>query len=471
MSEVRPPLTRHTRGRVLFGVCAGLAEHLRMSVTAVRVLMLIMAFCAGAGLILYLWLWALLPLEESPGTSPDARTPSGTEAPVTRTRRTGVPGMQPTGAQPPGAQVPPSQAAEDVFMRVAVNVRGSYRRNPSLWFGFVIGVMLLLLSGGLVASSLGVRVPWGAIIPIVLLIAGVVLVWVNLNDTERKKWRGRTGTPTTPAVIRLVGGLALLVLGIVFVVLTATNGTPILSTMLAVFAVLVGIALVLVPFAVRFSRNYLAERADAARTSERADIAAHLHDSVLQTLTLIRRRHDDPVEVARLARGQERELREWLYGSKLEPGVSLADAVKNMAGEIEDLYGVEIDTVIVGDVRSDRAETPDAGPSGESENSAGPAARLGALQAAAREAMVNAAVHAGGTVSVYAEFSADAQQIFVRDRGDGFDVDDIDESRHGVRHSIIGRMERHGGSAEIVHGSGGGTEVRLTMTNSEGTKA
>lgn len=442
MSTTRPPLTRHIRGRVLFGVCAGLAEHLGLSVTAVRIIMLVAAFCAGAGLVLYLWLWALLPLE---GESGDVE-----------------PGMP--SVQQEGRAGPPSEIAGDVFMRVATNVRGSYRRNPSLWFGFVIGIALLLVAGGLIASAQGVRVPWGVIIPVILLIAGVVLVWVNLSDTERKRWRGRTGSPTSLAVVRLIGGLALLVLGIVFVVLTATNGTPIFSTVLAVFAVLVGIALVLVPFAVRFSRKILAERSEAARTSERADIAAHLHDSVLQTLTLIRRRNDDPVEVARLARGQERELREWLYGSKLEPGVSLADAVKNMAGEIEDLYGVEIDTVIVGDVLSDPAAETD--PDGSNS-----AARLGALQAAAREAMVNAAVHAGGTVSVYAEFTAAKQQIFVRDRGEGFEPDDVDDSRHGVRHSIIGRMERHGGSAEIVRGQSGGTEVRMTMTSDEGTKA
>ena len=79
--------------------------------------------------------------------------------------------------------------------------------------------------------------------------------------------------------------------------------------------------------------------------------------------------------------------------------------------------------------------------------------------------MVNAAKYAadGGPVSVYAELEPAQASIFVRDRGPGFDLDAVPPDRLGVRQSIIGRMERNGGRAEITSALGHGAEVRLTM--------
>ncbi len=198
------------------------------------------------------------------------------------------------------------------------------------------------------------------------------------------------------------------------------------------------------PWGLRLWRDLDAERAARARESERADIAAHLHDSVLQTLALIQRRSDDPVQVARLARAQERDLRDWLYGSGPAGGGTLAAQVKGAAAEVEDRHGVSVDVVVVGDRAEDERTT--------------------ALVAALREAMVNAVRHGRDPpVQVYVESGPDGVEAFVRDRGPGFDPDAVPADRLGVRESIIARTERHGGTADVRSTPGDGTEVRLTM--------
>jgi signal transduction histidine kinase len=186
------------------------------------------------------------------------------------------------------------------------------------------------------------------------------------------------------------------------------------------------------------------ERRERIRQEERAEVAAHVHDSVLHTLTLIQRSAHDQREVARLARSQERELRNWLYQPKADADASMAAAVRRVAAEVEDEHGVPVEIVVVGDCDL----TP----------------RLGSLLQAARQAMVNAAKYAEApVVSVYAEVEADEVTVFVRDRGKGFDLDGVPLDRMGIRESIIGRMERNGGSARVKTGPGEGTEVMLTM--------
>jgi signal transduction histidine kinase len=168
-----------------------------------------------------------------------------------------------------------------------------------------------------------------------------------------------------------------------------------------------------------------------------------MHDSVLHTLTLIQRHHDDPAQVARLARAQERELREWLYGERKSAAESFAEAIRAAAAEVEDRHGARLDVVSVGDAPLDP--------------------QLEACVAAAREAMVNAAKYAPeAPISVYAELADDRVEVFVKDRGPGFDLDAVAPDRMGVRESIRGRMQRHGGQAEIRTAPGEGTEVRLT---------
>lgn len=234
--------------------------------------------------------------------------------------------------------------------------------------------------------------------------------------------------------------LVLLVAGVALFVSENTNGTA--STLLAPGAVAVALLLVVGPWAWRLTRERDAERAERVRTEERADLAARVHDSVLQTLTLIQK---DPGNARRLARRQERELRAWLYPDR-EPAAegTLADAVESAAAEIEELHGVRVEVVRTGDAPLDE--------------------RTHALVLAGREAMANAARHAGvEEVSVFLDAGDDDVSLYVRDRGTGFDPDAVAADRRGLAESIRGRMERVGGTARIVSKTGKGTEVELKL--------
>ena len=185
------------------------------------------------------------------------------------------------------------------------------------------------------------------------------------------------------------------------------------------------------------------------RTQERADLAAHLHDSVLQTLALIQKNANDGPTVARLARSQERDLRSWLYAGEATDDSTVASALRGVAAEVEDAHGVSVEVVNVGDCPMTEPLRP--------------------VVNATREAVTNAAKHAGtGQVDVYAEVTAAAVDVFVRDRGQGFDPAAIAEDRYGVRNSIIDRMDRHGGSADVRSTPGEGTEVRLHLPTTAG---
>lgn len=204
-----------------------------------------------------------------------------------------------------------------------------------------------------------------------------------------------------------------------------------------------GVAVLALPWLVRTFQDLTAERRARIREQERAELAGHIHDSVLQTLTLIQRHADDPDRVRRLSRAEERRLRSWLY----EP-VGLADerlgaALQHEAARIEQEYDAAIEVVLVGDRAMGNAPAR-------------------ALLAASAEAMVNAAKHAGGQISVYCEVSEAGADVYVRDRGPGFDPDRIPPDRHGIRDSITGRLQDEGGKAEFVTRDPG-TEVHLSI--------
>jgi hypothetical protein len=244
------------------------------------------------------------------------------------------------------------------------------------------------------------------------------------------------------------GGLGVaLVLAAGFAFLWANGAIrPAGEALLAAFAVLVAVALIFAPSWRRLGRSLAAERTERIRSQERADVGAHLHDSVLQTLALIQRSAEDPKQVAALARRQERELRGWLTdGGSRESGDRLdAALLETVAAEVEALAGGSIEVVAVGDCPLD--------------------ARAGAVVGAAREAMLNALKFAGTTpVSVYAELSAERVQVFVRDRGSGFDLAAVPQARRGVRESIVGRMQRAGGVATVRSLPDGGTEVEIVL--------
>jgi signal transduction histidine kinase len=256
-------------------------------------------------------------------------------------------------------------------------------------------------------------------------------------------------------VVRVLSGAVFVAAGIAVFLLGNIQLGQVQFALLAVVATLVGVAVLTVPWWLRLARDLGEERRERIVETERAEIAAHLHDSVLQTLALIQRQSDQPREVLRLARGQERELRHWLYGPTgygrqrsasgdpvLDSG--LAEAITAAAAEVEDTYAIDVRPVVVGDRPLDDG--------------------LRALVLAAREAMVNAAKHAEVTdISVYVEVEPDEVHAFVRDRGVGFDQDDIPDDRHGLADSVHGRMSRHGGAVRLRSGPGEGTEVHLTM--------
>jgi signal transduction histidine kinase len=249
--------------------------------------------------------------------------------------------------------------------------------------------------------------------------------------------RGVTSWALLGAALIVGGGLVFLWLNDA---LAATR-----DVVLGVVVVLVAGGLILAPWWLRLVRGLSAERAARIRTQERADVAAHLHDSVLQTLALVQKRADDPRAVATLARRQERELRAWLNGEP-PPGAgdTFAALLQRVAAEVEEAHGVAVELVTVGDCPLDeRAEV---------------------IAAAAREALTNAAKFAPDSpVSLYAECAGGRLEVFVRDRGPGFDLATVPADRRGVRESIVGRMERHGGRAVVHSEAGEGTEVELFL--------
>ncbi len=205
-----------------------------------------------------------------------------------------------------------------------------------------------------------------------------------------------------------------------------------------------GFMIIFGPWVSSLARDLGEERRNRIRADERTEMAAHLHDSVLQTLALIQRT-DDPKKMVTLARAQERDLRNWLYGPKTEGSeVGLRQALETAASDVEGKHDVPVEVVVVGDM-----------PLNE---------RGVALVAASGEAMTNAAKHSGAhKVSVFAEVTDSEAEIFVTDQGKGFDPTDIPEGRHGIKDSLHARMKRQGGESEINSEPGEGTEVRLTL--------
>jgi len=328
-----------------------------------------------------------------------------------------------------------------------------------------IGIGLLVLGDLLFVRAAG---PWpgDAIVwPAAVAALGALLIWRAPVAALRRRrgWAAhRTSEPSPPRrssgrtrALRLPevsgGGLGVaLVLVGGFAFLWANGATrPAGEALLAALAVLIAVALIFAPSWRRLASSLAVERTERIRSQERADVGAHLHDSVLQTLALIQRSAEDPKQVAALARRQERELRGWLAGGdSREPGDTLAAALEAAAAEVEAAVGGSVEVVAVGDC-----------PLRE---------RAAAVLAAAREAMLNAAKFAGqAPVSVYAELSGERIQVFVRDRGAGFDPAAVPPERQGVRESILGRMRRAGGSAAVRSLPGGGTEVEIAIDSGD----
>jgi two-component sensor histidine kinase len=299
----------------------------------------------------------------------------------------------------------------------------------------VLGIAVLAAAGAMWLGSAGINVHPEVVLPVVAIGIGAVFFWSQLDDA------GPSGSRRPVRWIWLVVGLGLVTLGLVGLLARGTNLADLWQVAGAVLAALVGLAVLSAPWILRLWSNLREEQAARIRATERADIAAHLHDSVLQTLALIQRQSQDASTVARLARAQERQLRSYLYDEDARAG-TLGAALTAALDEVEDLHGVPVELVVTGD----RPMDP----------------HLDALVKAVREAAWNAVRHASPPVTAYVEVGPKTVEAFVRDHGSGFDLDDVAADRAGVRESIVGRMERHGGTAKIRRRSDG-TEIELCL--------
>ena len=377
---------RSRTDRVIAGVCGGVGARLGIDATIVRIAFVALAL-AWVGVPLYLLAWILLPKSPTADASPE-----------------------PAGAGPP---------ARTVTRRAA-------------------GIALIVLGTVLLVRHLGVSLPDTVIWPALCVAFGLGIV----------VWRAQPAAGLDRRVaMRIAAGTILLALGIGAIAAANLSLAAVRDGLLSGGLVVGGLALIGGPWVAVLLRDRHQERQRRIRADERAEVAAHLHDSVLQTLALVQR-SDDPARMAALARRQERELRGWLYGGGSEPDpATVRAAVEHLAGVVEDRHGVVMDVVAVGDAPLDPA--------------------MESLVAAAGEAMTNAARWSGcPTVSVFLEATPARVEVFVRDRGSGFDPEAVAGDSHGIRDSIRGRLDRVGGRCEITSSKGHGTEVRLHLARS-----
>ncbi|MGA7988499.1 MAG: PspC domain-containing protein [Candidatus Dormiibacterota bacterium] len=393
--------------RLLGGVASGISARTGVDVQYVRLAFIIAALFSGFGVAAYVLAWMLLPAANEPITIA-SRAMNDKQ----------------------GLAVASGLASLLIAVLVVVSFAGAG------WFG---------------------TLAW----PLVITVVGLVLLVRNAPPDEKATLRGlvdpllgftgdmsrsRTAVRVSVAVVLLAGGLALLLLG--------HARTSLLLPLAGVALVIAAIAFVFGPWWLRITRDLVTERQARDRAEERADMAARVHDSVLQTLALIQRHVDDPQQVIQLARAQERELRSWLFdgrppGSLGDESTTLAAGIRLIQTDVEAQHHVSVETVIVGDCALDDD--------------------LVALLGAAREATVNAAKWSGvPVISIFCEIEPAGVTLFVRDRGRGFDAGAVPPDRKGLSESIRGRIARHGGTANVRSAPGAGTEVSLTMPRSAG---
>ncbi|MEV4562445.1 PspC domain-containing protein [Nonomuraea sp. NPDC049419] len=379
-------MLRPMEGRLLGGVAQGLATQLKLDPVVIRLMFVLLTAVGWAGAPAYAVLWMVTPREPYEG------------------------------------QVPPrdwSQLAAFTAIGVAV-----------LAFGLLTG-----------ASQGGI-----GLLPFAVGGIGALILWQQADPERRRSWMSGAALSIRKNRVRTLLGIALVVIGAVGFLYSQGELAQARPGLMFTIVVVGGLAVIAAPWLAGLWKELQLERRERIRQEERAEVAAMVHDSVLHTLTLIQRVAHDPREVSRLARSQERELRNWLYQPAQDADATVAAAVRRIAAEEEDAHGVPIEVVCVSDIDLDAA------------------GKLAAMLKASRQAMVNAAKYSESpSISVYAEVEGEEVTIFVKDRGKGFDLDAIPLDRMGIRESIIGRMERHGGTARVRTAPGEGTEVMLTM--------
>lgn len=386
--------TRSTADRLVAGVAGGIAERLGVDATLIRLAFVVLSFAGGFGIVAYLFAWLI-----------GAERPAGAEAPSVERRS--------------GARVVISMAM------------------------VVLGMLLLLREAGLWLGD-------ALVFSIAMTAFGSAIIWMRGEDAGRARFARIASRLTARDALagrskgRVLAGTLLVVAGMITFLIANTSLGSLGNVVFAVVVTVAGLGLILGPWAYGLINQLATERRERIRSDERAEVAAHLHDSALQTLAMIQRA-GSPQEMVTLARVQERELRAWLYGRERNGADTLSRAVDEMASRVEGLHRVKVETVVVGDVS----------PMDD---------RLRALVDAVGEATTNAAKHSGArNVSVYFEVGPDSITAYVRDEGSGFDPDTLPTDRRGIAESIVGRMTRHGGTAVVTSAPASGTEIRLVI--------
>jgi signal transduction histidine kinase/phage shock protein PspC (stress-responsive transcriptional regulator) len=392
--EHGPMFVRSRRDRVITGVAGGLAERLGVDSVLIRLGFVVLALAGGVGVALYLILFAV--------------TPEETEAPE-----------------------PVSRSG------------GRHR---------TVAIILVLAGTLLILRSLKLWFGDALVWPAALAAVGSAIIWVRA-DRAGRAWQGFSlrpqaangdAAPSSISPVRLMIGAVLVAGGTAAFLAANISRGAVGAVIVATAVTLSGLALIIGPWIMRLARQLSEERRERIRAEERQEVAAHLHDSVLQTLALIQR-SEDPSRMSALARVQERELRAWLYRPVGSPnGDLLSAAVDELDERIELSHHIRVESVVVGDCPLD-----------------------GGIQAvvdACGEALTNAAKHSGAaSVSLYVEVDPESVTAYVRDQGKGFDPETVPDDRRGIADSIRGRLQRYGGTAEVVSSPGEGTEVRLRL--------
>jgi signal transduction histidine kinase len=403
------PLRRVREERFAGGVAAGIAAKTGFNVTLVRIVFVLAALGSGFGAAVYVVAWLLIPAVGEPHNIA-------------------------------------SEAITD-------------RRGIALAAALASVLVVLQLAASAVGASWLADLSW----PLIVSVAGIVLIWRNAPEVEQALIRrvaepllGLSGEIKRSRIaIRVVLALILLSVG-AGVLLSGHPNRSALRPLSGVVLVIAAIVVMLGPWWLRVARDLVNERQARARAEERADMAARVHDSVLQTLALIQLKAEQPQQVVQLARAQERELRSWLFdgtapGSLDGKVTTIAAGVRRIQQDVETQHGVSVEAVTVGDCDLDED--------------------LAALLAAAREATVNAVKWSGAPeVSVFAEVEPGQVSVFVRDRGRGFDPAAVPGDRKGLAESVHARMARHGGTATVRSIPGEGTEVSLRMPRAAGER-
>ena len=399
------PLCRNVTDAVLGGVCAGIACRLGVRTRNVRLAIALLSLIFGIGLVVYMVLWLAL-------------------------RRDG----------------------EDVA--IAKRLEGQ-RRTSSIVSWLLAGVLAVLLVISRLNLAFFSPYAWSVLLSAVLIVA----VWRGSSAPERTHLEGiaqalpvlgvASGRGWRAIVWRVIPATVLIVAGLQILRQVGGVWGAAVPALIGGLVLIIGILIMLAPWWLQNVRDLSRERRVRVRAEERAALVTHVHDSVLQTLTLIERSANDPATVRRLARAQERELRTWLFAPELigvtaQPDGTFAGQLRAIQHDVEEDYGVRVDLVVVGDAPLDE--------------------RIGGLVAAAREAAVNAAKWSGvETFSVYGEVEPDTVSIYVRDTGVGFDPDAVADDRQGLSHSIRARIEQLGGSSTVRTAPGEGTDVALSL--------